>query len=1387
MKKIFHSIIVLSVWLAFGSTVYAQNFASGRGTSEDPYIVKTIAHLDNIRKYLGPEHAGVYFALGNDLDFANVPNWAPIGRYKNDFYDTKEVFFGKLDGKGYVIRNITIKANKVEPFRVSNIGLFAYLQSGSVIKNLGIENGYMEVLSQNGGFIAGQSGGVIENCYVIGKIIGITANGLGGIVGYLWDMNYSGPKATVKNCHSIVDIETTESMNARVGGIAGYTIAAVVSHCRSLCRLVAERGQEVGGICGTMARSRIEHSHAYGYVKGKCNVGGVLGYQFETNYTTTCYAAVQVKKSRYTEEVPFDYMKESFGGVIGSIYMTLEYIKECYYNKDIFPGKGLGLTSTGLYGEGAVGLTTEEMFKQASFAGQTWDFDTKWSIWEDNTYPYTINTLTPVAVKEAIPTGASGIFDPNNVPEKVRVYHVDSTQVRLIGEAAPDITNGTWSVEFITPVNVSDYVYALAVRGNTMSSPTVQKIKNIYFNGGEGTKTDPFRIATAEQLRNVSFYLGEASANVYFTVENDIDFKNESVWKPLEGSGSRTFFGHLDGQGFALKNVKIVSPDVDSVGLFSVIGHSGNITNLNLLGAVVTGKNITGTICGVNGGTIDNCYVLATINGNDQTGGICGINANTIDHCYAMVTVTGTGTSVGGFCGTNLENASIGKSYAMGKLTGKDIVGGFCGTNAGSLSTVFSGMLLNGSTENGGICAVNRGTIASAYFDKNLAAIEENAIEGVTGLTTVEMKNKNSFAGWNFYANGGDWDIWEDNAYPHFTEQTAPPVITKVSPALVEGICNIRNAPDSIVLYKNYERAGVGIPGLSSWKIVLDKAIQGRDVIYAVAYMAGKKVSRPAFVTQLPNDASLRSLTVNCGKLIPEFSPLVFNYTIKPLGNEVDTAVITALAANVNAKVTGMGKRVLKEGNNKFVIAVISEDASVTANYTITVVRKNADYKPGKDATLKILDVIPGLNGSVLSDFAPDRTEYAASVLNNVSQVMIHAVPNHPYATVTGTGMKNLNEGDNTIVITGLAEDGKTKKNYTIVITRQGVDYVASNDASLQNLVLNEGSLSPAFSSTVYQYSVAVNGAAGEINIMATPHQAGAQVRGAGWQAINIGQNTFRLIVTAEDGVTEQSYQVAVKRDLPSEAELLGITVLNRSVDCSEGTSFNYVAECGVAYADISIEANTGTTVSIDGQRMSDYTAFIPETGYGRVNIVLTSADQLQTKRYELILIRSLPVTIISHRWDNVLAVINNPENNGGYYFETFRWYRDGSVLTGETRPYIRIGRAPAQYIAEMTTADGITISTCPLDVTIDDASGSIVAYPNPVQAGGTLYLKIPDNGKKTADATVIIYNMSGQICKKKSVFGNNPNITMPSRSGMYILKVVNEDGQSETFKILVN
>ena len=228
----------------------SEDFDSGNGTKENPFLIMNARQLDNVRKYLQgiPERSldFCYFKIGRDIDLTEYygatweeqgwtedRGWMPIG-WTPDSNTNCDEFWGNLDGQGYTITGLTIH----NPTDVQT-GLFGRVkgqtghEDAGVIRNLKVEEpdvwGRMErghTYDGKVGVIAGQtnSGAVIDNCSVNGGFVrggaeDTPTQAVGGIVGYIGTSTKG-----ITNC-TITDLDVTVTSredNPAVHLVAGY-------------------------------------------------------------------------------------------------------------------------------------------------------------------------------------------------------------------------------------------------------------------------------------------------------------------------------------------------------------------------------------------------------------------------------------------------------------------------------------------------------------------------------------------------------------------------------------------------------------------------------------------------------------------------------------------------------------------------------------------------------------------------------------------------------------------------------------------------------------------------------------------------------------------------------------------------------------------------------------------------------------------------------------------------------------------------------------------------------------------------------------------------------------------------------------------------------------
>lgn len=162
-------------------------------------------------------------------------------------------------------------------------------------------------------------------------------------------------------------------------------------------------------------------------------------------------------------------------------------------------------------------------------------------------------------------------------------------------------------------------------------------------------------------------------------------------------------------------------------------------------------------------------------------------------------------------------------------------------------------------------------------------------------------------------------------------------------------------------------------------------------------------------------------------------------------------------------------------------------------------------------------------------NFNKNKTSYAVTVGENINDLKVTATAEDSKSKVAISGNTGLKNGDNKVYITVTAQDG-TKKVYTITVTKTG-DANKSN-SYLQNLIVENATLSPEFSKEVFEYDCGTVGKSIEIlKILAFGENENVKIDITGNDKLSEGDNKIIVKVTSEDGTTTKEYVINVKKD----------------------------------------------------------------------------------------------------------------------------------------------------------------------------------------------------------------------------------------------------------------
>lgn len=197
-----------------------------------------------------------------------------------------------------------------------------------------------------------------------------------------------------------------------------------------------------------------------------------------------------------------------------------------------------------------------------------------------------------------------------------------------------------------------------------------------------------------------------------------------------------------------------------------------------------------------------------------------------------------------------------------------------------------------------------------------------------------------------------------------------------------------------------------------------------------------------------------------------------------------------------------------------------------------------------------------GIKPNDFKGFKASTTSYNVTVPNDIEKVTVYATAQDKKATIKGNETQKLNVGKNALNVVVTAEDGTTKT-YTINVTREeakndkneATDNATSN-ANLTNSVTSENnestekakesdlkklsikgySLTPAFSSDVYEYKVDISGDVSSLDIETEGANHNVSIDIVGNENLTDGENTITLLVYNEETKQNSTYQIIVNK-----------------------------------------------------------------------------------------------------------------------------------------------------------------------------------------------------------------------------------------------------------------
>lgn len=272
-----------------GTLLSASPYASGSGTTDDPYLICTTTQMDAVATTGIPAADwAADFKLMTDLGAFTLSN--PIGDGANNYS-------GTFDGNHYSITGMTIT-----PDGGSDDG-FIGRANGATIKNLSLLSTSLTASGNGNGLIAGDiTSTTIQDVTATGSLTTGGNSTMGCLVGNMTSsstlqsadstctITHSGTGTDVGGLVGIVNGSTISSSQysgtltgtpsgSNAGGIVGQAISSTLTSVTFSGSIsLGAAPDNIGGIAGVTQSSNISSATMSGTVAGDLDVGGIVGH-----------------------------------------------------------------------------------------------------------------------------------------------------------------------------------------------------------------------------------------------------------------------------------------------------------------------------------------------------------------------------------------------------------------------------------------------------------------------------------------------------------------------------------------------------------------------------------------------------------------------------------------------------------------------------------------------------------------------------------------------------------------------------------------------------------------------------------------------------------------------------------------------------------------------------------------------------------------------------------------------------------------------------------------------------------------------------------------------------------------------------------------------------
>ena len=379
----------------------------------------------------------------------------------------------------------------------------------------------------------------------------------------------------------------------------------------------------------------------------------------------------------------------------------------------------------------------------------------------------------------------------------------------------------------------------------------------------------------------------------------------------------------------------------------------------------------------------------------------------------------------------------------------------------------------------------------------------------------------------------------------------------------------------------------------------LKKLSKGRNLfVIRVTDKNGKIRDYQVLVTRKGNnEARLKSLSLNDGILTPAFDKDTYEYSTSTANESLVFKEVVPLDKNATYEIKNNSFTTV--GVHTVTITVTAEDEETTKDYTILVNKTPSDNNNLMYLEVEGYDIVPTFDRNI--------TVYTLTVEDDINIVNIIAKAEDENATVTGTGLTNVQVGENVKFVKVTSQSGKTKA-YTITITKQG-----SDNNRLTLLDVRNGTITPEYSNDINDYNVEIPYEETYADLYYILEDESATVNVTGNSDLEVGNNNVTMTVTAANGDV-RIINLNVNRKAPVSSLLKTLKVNGYSLTPEFNSylmNYDLVVNNETEELDMIIETlDPNATYVVMGNSL--------ELGLNQVTIEVTSSNNVDKSTYTI-------------------------------------------------------------------------------------------------------------------------------------------------------------------------